>query len=72
MFDFRYSRAPVRLLALFVLLAGMPLAALGWLGWRLLHKIALWSASVFGSTWQTMPVCWLTNQLVRWRGGRIC
>ena len=30
--------APVRLLGLFVLLAGIPLAALGWLGWRLLEQ----------------------------------
>jgi signal transduction histidine kinase len=35
----RQSRAaPVRLLALFVVLAGLPLAALGWLGWRLLDQ----------------------------------
>ena len=30
--------APVTLLALFVLLAGIPLVALGWLGWRLLEQ----------------------------------
>ena len=30
--------APVKLLTLFVLLAGIPLAALGWLGWRLLEQ----------------------------------
>lgn len=30
--------APAKLLALFVLLAGIPLAALGWLGWRLLEQ----------------------------------
>lgn len=30
--------APVKLLALFVVLAGIPLGALGWLGWRLLEQ----------------------------------
>ena len=30
--------APVTLLALFVLLAGIPLVAVGWLGWRLLEQ----------------------------------
>jgi hypothetical protein len=30
--------APVRLLTLFVLLAGVPLAALGWLGWKLVDQ----------------------------------
>ncbi|MDQ6708165.1 MAG: HAMP domain-containing histidine kinase [Acidobacteriota bacterium] len=30
--------APLKLLALFVLLAGIPLAALGWLGWQLLEQ----------------------------------
>ncbi len=30
--------APVKLLTLFVLLAGVPLTALGWLGWRLLEQ----------------------------------
>jgi signal transduction histidine kinase len=34
----KYFAAPVRLLALFVVLAGIPLAALGWLGWRLLEQ----------------------------------
>ncbi len=31
-------RAPVKLLALFVLLSAIPLAALGWLGWRVLQQ----------------------------------
>jgi signal transduction histidine kinase len=31
-------RAPVKLLALFVLLSGIPLVALGWLGWRVLQQ----------------------------------
>src|ERR1051326_2684369 len=31
-------RAPAKLLTLFVLLAGVPLAALGWLGWRLVDQ----------------------------------
>ena len=31
-------RAPVRLLALFVLLSGIPLVAFGWLGWRVLQQ----------------------------------
>jgi signal transduction histidine kinase len=30
--------APVKLLALFVLLSGIPLVALGWLGWRVLQQ----------------------------------
>ena len=30
--------APIKLLALFIVLAGLPLAALGWLGWRLLDQ----------------------------------
>jgi signal transduction histidine kinase len=30
--------APVKLLALFVLLSGIPLAVLGWLGWRVLQQ----------------------------------
>ena len=34
----RHLASPVRLLALFVLLAGIPLAALGWLSWRLLEQ----------------------------------
>ena len=34
----KHLAAPVKLLALFVLLAGIPLAALGWLGWRLLEQ----------------------------------
>ena len=33
-----YFSGPVKLLTLFVLLAGVPLAALGWLGWRLLDQ----------------------------------
>lgn len=32
----KHFASPVTLLALFVLLAGIPLVALGWLGWRLL------------------------------------
>jgi signal transduction histidine kinase len=34
----RYFGPPARLLLLFVLLAGLPLAVLGWLGWRLLDQ----------------------------------
>jgi two-component system phosphate regulon sensor histidine kinase PhoR len=34
----RYLGTPARLLALFVVLAGLPLAALGWLAWRLLEQ----------------------------------
>ena len=34
----KYLGAPVRLLALFILLAGMPLTALGWLGWHLIAQ----------------------------------
>src|SRR6266542_6922173 len=30
--------APVRLLALFAVIAGVPLIALGWLGWRVLQQ----------------------------------
>ncbi len=30
--------APVRLLALFVVISGVPLVALGWLGWRVLQQ----------------------------------
>lgn len=32
------GRNPLQLLALFVLLSGIPLAALGWLGWRVLEQ----------------------------------
>ena len=32
------GRNPLKLLALFVLLSGIPLAALGWLGWRVLEQ----------------------------------
>ena len=32
------SHAPIKLLALFLVLAGLPLATLGWLGWRLLDQ----------------------------------
>src|SRR6266498_3970556 len=38
MTPFRHLGAPARLLLLFVLLAAVPLAALGWLGWRLLEQ----------------------------------
>ena len=34
----RYLGTPARLLALFVVLGGVPLAALGWLAWRLLDQ----------------------------------
>jgi signal transduction histidine kinase len=34
----RYFGTPARLLALFVILGGLPLAALGWLAWRLLDQ----------------------------------
>ena len=33
-----FFRAPARLLLFFIVLAGVPLAALGWLGWRLLEQ----------------------------------
>ena len=38
MFAHKYFRAPRRLLALFLLAAGIPVAALGWLGWWLLEQ----------------------------------
>ena len=34
----RANAAPLKLLTLFVLLSGIPLAALGWLGWRVLQQ----------------------------------
>ena len=34
----RANAAPLKLLTLFVLLSGIPLAALGWLGWRVLEQ----------------------------------
>jgi hypothetical protein len=34
----KYVTSPVKLLALFVLLSVIPLAALGWLGWRMLEQ----------------------------------
>lgn len=38
MITHKHLAAPAKLLALFVLLAGIPLGALGWLGWRLLEQ----------------------------------
>jgi len=38
MINRKYHAASVKLLALFVVLAGIPSAALGWLGWRLLEQ----------------------------------
>lgn len=33
-----FHAVPVKLLPLFLVLAGIPLAALGWLGWRLVEQ----------------------------------